>query len=378
MNATNGQIRSQIARTREPLNRARHLPGDLYTAPEIYEIEKEQIFRKEWLCVARVEELENPGDFKTLRIADDPIVVCRDRNGVLRAFYNVCRHRGTEVVSGGGNRKSFQCPYHGWTYELSGRLLGAPFTDEVQGFDKAQFGLKPIRLETWGGFVFVNLDPAAISLDEHLGEFARHFGPYRPEECRLALKVPIEYDSNWKTVAENLVDIYHLATLHAESFGDKQPLRSYQFHTFDRGYYGRFKGVSVMTLDGKSRFGFMPWLSGDYLEYGYSAHLQPNMGFYPRQDNIHFITEWPLAVDRSVAIFYLLFPKHCFQMPDFHERVKAYEECFSLVFEEDRGMISALQRGFRSKGYEPGPMSKYEIAVHHVINYYLDRIFPAP
>ena len=131
-----------------------------------------------------------------------------------------------------------------------------------------------------------------------------------------------------------------------------------------------------MTLDGKPRFDCMPWLSGEQLEYGYSAHLQPNMGFYARQDNIHYVTEWPLAVDRSVAILHIMFPKQNFDLPDFEDRVKAYRECFELVIEEDRSMISSLQKGFLSKGHEPGPMSKYETAVQRVIKYYLDRLFP--
>ena len=221
--SSNSDLRTQIERTREPLSRARHLPGDLYTSSEIYELEKERIFRKEWLCVGRVEELESAGDFLTVRIADDPIVVCRGRDGELRAFYNVCRHRGTQVVAGQGNRNSFQCPYHGWTYDLSGSLLGAPFTEEVEEFDKRAFGLKPVQLDTWGGFVFVNLDPECAPLHTFLGEFANQFAAYRPEQCRLAFKITVEYDSNWKTIAENLVDIYHLATLHADSFGENQP-----------------------------------------------------------------------------------------------------------------------------------------------------------
>ena len=111
-------------------------------------------------CVAREEELEKAGDYITLRVAGEPILVCRSESGELRAFFNVCRHRGTMVADGCGNRRSFECPYHAWTYDLDGRLLGAPYTAEVQGFDPAAFGLKPLPLDTWAGFVFVNLDPA--------------------------------------------------------------------------------------------------------------------------------------------------------------------------------------------------------------------------
>jgi Rieske 2Fe-2S family protein len=367
--------RSAVSRTREALSKARHLPGDFYTSREIAAAEREHIFGKEWLCVGRVEEFEKSGDYRTLELAGEPIVVCRSKDGELRAFYNVCRHRGTEVATGCGNRNSFQCPYHAWTYDLEGKLLGAPFTDDIDGFDRKDFGLKSIQLDTWGGFVFVNLDPACRPLADSLGSFTEVFAPYRPEECRLGFRIRVEYNSNWKAVAENFVDIYHLATLHAESFGDNQPLDSYEFTLYPWGYTGRFKGVSPMTLDGKPRYGFMPWLEGDHLEYGYSSHLFPNMGFYARQDNIHWVTQWPIDVGRSAAEVHIMFPKEFHERPDFTAKLADYEECLNVVIEEDMSMISALQKGFASKGFEPGPMSRFERAVHHVIQYNLDRVY---
>lgn len=377
-NGTEGagsQFASRIAQTQSPLHQARHLPGDFYTSQETYELEKERIFLQDWLCVGRVEEFEKPGDYLTLCIADEPIVVVRDEDGQLNAFYNVCRHRGTEVAVGQGNTTRFQCPYHGWTYDLCGRLRGAAYTKEIENFDMEQYGLVPLKLDTWGGFVFLNFDPNCESLLEFLGDFPEVFGPYQPEDLRLAIKFVIEYDCNWKATAENLVDIYHLATLHASSFGPYQPLESYEFQLKRWGYYGRFKGVSPMTHDGKPRFDAMPWLSGEHLEKGYSSHLQPNMGFYARQDNIHYITEWPIGTNRSMALVHMLFPKQRFYLPDFKERIKVYEDFLHVALEEDMSMVQSLQRGFRSRAYQPGPMSKYEIGVHHVMNYYLDKVY---
>lgn len=369
------RYRSAVSRTRDELARARHLPGDFYTSEEVAAMEREQIFGKEWLCVGRLEELETAGDYRTLDVAGEPIVVCRAKDGQLHAFYNVCRHRGTQVVTGCGNRNSFQCPYHAWTYDLEGSLIGAPYTAEIEGFERADFGLKAIRLDCWGGFIFVNLDPDCRPLAESLGSFTEVFAPYRPADCRLGFRIRVEYESNWKAVAENFVDIYHLATLHAESFGTNQPLDSYQFTSYPWGYTGRFKGLSPMTLDGKPRYGLMPWLEGDHLEYGYSAHLFPNMGFYARQDNIHWVTQWPIDANRSAADVHIMFPKEFHERPDFEEKLADYEECFRVVIEEDVSMITALQKGFASKGFEPGPMSHFEHAVHHVIRYNLDRIY---
>jgi Rieske 2Fe-2S family protein len=133
-------VNEGAARTRKTLSQARHLPAHFYTSPEIYEREKERIFQKEWLCMGRVEELDQPGDYLTFRVAGEPVVVCKDADGKLRAFSNVCRHRGTQVAFGEsdcgtpfgkGCDRAFSCPYHGWIYDLQGKLINAPHSKEM-------------------------------------------------------------------------------------------------------------------------------------------------------------------------------------------------------------------------------------------------------
>ena len=233
-------IREGAVRTRQPLSQARHMPAHFYTSPEIYEREKERIFQKEWLCMGRVEELDQPGSYLTFRVAGEPIVICKDRQGEIRAFSNVCRHRGTQIAFGEpdngtpfgkGCDKALSCPYHGWTYDMDGRLLNAPHSAEMDGFDTKDFGLIPLRIDTWAGFLFINFDPAARGLMDVLNEmdFPRTYQPYRYEDFRLASKFSFELDCNWKFVNENLTDIYHIAVLHVNTFGPWQPLESYEF-----------------------------------------------------------------------------------------------------------------------------------------------------
>ena len=124
-----------FSKTRQDLLHARHLPGEFYTSPEIFQKEIEQIFMKDWLCVGRVEQYAKPGDYRALRIAGEPVLVCKDKSGGLHAFANVCQHRGVEVIRGAGNTQEFRCPYHGWTYGLNGELTGAPYSAEVTAFD---------------------------------------------------------------------------------------------------------------------------------------------------------------------------------------------------------------------------------------------------
>jgi len=217
--------RDGAALTQQTLSQARHMPAYFYTSPEIYEREKERIFQKEWLCMGRVEELDQPGDYLTFRVAGEPIVVCKDAAGKLRAFSNVCRHRGTQVAFGEsdsgtpfgkGCQQAFSCPYHGWTYDLQGKLVNAPHSQEMEGFDTADFGLVPLRVDTWAGFLFVNFDLDASDLMDVLNEvdFPQTYKPYRYEDFRLASKFSFELDCNWKFVKENLTDIYHIAVLH--------------------------------------------------------------------------------------------------------------------------------------------------------------------
>ena len=136
---------------RQPLNQARHLPGYIYTSPEIYQLEKEKIFMKDWLCIARAEEVEKPGDFMTHDVMGDPIVIARDEDGELNAFSNLCRHRGVEVAQDSGNTKEFMCPYHNWLYDLKGRLVGAPLMKKSEGFDPKTCRLRPLLNRHMGG-----------------------------------------------------------------------------------------------------------------------------------------------------------------------------------------------------------------------------------
>lgn len=135
----------EIAKARQPLTRATHLPSYIYTSEEIFELEKEKIFAKDWLAVARVEEIEQPGDYMTFDIVGEPIIVSRNNEGTVRAYYNICAHRGVEVAAGNGNLRNFQCPYHAWTYDLDGRLLGAAYMDDVEDFDFDEYRLRPVR-----------------------------------------------------------------------------------------------------------------------------------------------------------------------------------------------------------------------------------------
>jgi len=191
------------------------LPASWYTDPALVARERERIFRRAWQYVTRRDALANSGDFTTATVGDVPVVVVRGDDR-LRAFVNVCRHRRHEVVSGAGTRRTLQCPYHAWTYDLDGRLRAAPRSQGEPGFDLADYPLLPARLDTWGPFVFVNLDAAAPPLARALGEL-----PAIVAASGLALDQLQFHDreewqaaANWKVMIENFLECYHCPVQH--------------------------------------------------------------------------------------------------------------------------------------------------------------------
>ena len=365
--------------TRQPVSKARHLPGYVYTSPEVYALEKEKIFMKDWLCVARAEEIENPGDFMTHDIMGDPIVIARDEDGKLNAFSNLCRHRGVEVAQGCGNTKEFSCPYHGWLYDLKGRLTGAPYMKETEGFDPKTCRLKPLLIDVWAGWVFVNFDLAAKPLAEFVAPFEKAFGFIKMEDLRVAERLVYDLECNWKFVAENLVDVYHAGTVHGATFGAHIDMEDIARNALDaNGSYAIFYDAKPHTLSGKPLFVKIPAIEHLPESFSGNGFLAPNMHMFTRIENLRPCVHWPLSLTRTRLIYYNLFPKEFFDRPDFEDGVKAYREFYTQVVEEDSEMIESLQRAMSAKRFEPGPMSRLEVGVHGVINYNLSRIFSNP
>jgi choline monooxygenase len=191
-------------------------PWSWYVDPAVLRIENERIFRRFWQYVGHRHETPEPGTFHTSRVGDVPVLLVRDREGTLRAFLNVCRHRGSIVCRGSGKRETLQCPYHAWTYDLDGRLLKAPRSDREGGFDAEELGLVQLRLDTWGPFVFVNPDCDAPPLSETLGDVPERIAEAGIDVDALDFltRAEFEYEANWKICAENFLECYHCPVAH--------------------------------------------------------------------------------------------------------------------------------------------------------------------
>lgn len=368
-------IKDEVQKTLSPLDEARHLPGEIYTSPEVLALEKERMFMKDWLCMARLEEIENPGDYITFRVLDEPVLIARAEDGEVNAFANVCRHRGVEVATGQGNVKEFSCPYHGWLYDLKGHLQGVPFMKNVKDYDFQNCRLKTLRTAVWAGFIFISFNPDVEALEDYVKDFDNAFGLLKMEECRLADKLVADLDCNWKLVVENFMDIYHVQTIHTDTFGGAIKLEDFNFETKKRGFFSAFYDAAPMVIGQESLFGKMPWMDKYPESFACTGIMAPNLQMFARCDDVQPFVIWPLAPDKTRVIVYTLMPEKNFEDPEFDKKLKDYVDFMVQVVGEDEEMVRSLQNGVGSRSFEPGPMSYLETSIHHLIKYNLERTF---
>ena len=369
-------ILKEVAQTRAGLLDSKHLPGWFYTSPELFEHEVDTIFMKEWLCVGRLEEFANAGDYAAIRIAGEPLLICRDNDAKMNAFRNVCRHRGVEVATGRGNLAKFTCRYHAWVYDLEGKLMGAPHTKELRAFDVTKCSLPRISLDDWGGYIFVNFDPDCQSLADYLDEDGiRDFAAFlQPENTRLSHKFTVDVPCNWKFVPENLMDMYHVGVIHGESFGGHFPVANFRFNLQKHGYNATYESYT-MAPKGVTLFDTMPWLRGKVEPlFACTTWIRPTMNFFGRHDLLQPWVAHPLDEKTTRVTIYTQLPEEYFDLPGFAEKNQIYADFIELVATEDLAMLESLQNGVASRGFVPGPTVKLERAIHHLLNYYLDRL----
>ena len=362
-----------------PVNQARHMPPHMYTSPEIFAMEKEKIFLKDWLGVARVDEIPKSGDYMTLRIIDEPIVVVRGADGRTNAFSNVCRHRGVEVAQGQGNVTSFTCPYHSWTYDLEGKLVRAPYMDQAERFDPKTTRLNPLLCEVWAGWIFVNFDRGAGPLADFVAQYEKDFGFLRMEDCMVADKIEQEFDCNWKFVVENFLDIYHVSTTHTNSFGGKDNIGGqnhqgpFPFELHEKGGFTAFYTTPESAIP--SPLGKMPWMNDKPDNVAGNGFQAPNFHLTQISDHVHLLITWPVTVERTVLKSYCLLPKEFSTRPDFKDAQTFYHDFYVGVMYEDLPVAKSQQKALNSVGYEPGRLSNEEQSIHNNTLYYLDRMF---
>jgi choline monooxygenase len=370
-----------FAPVRRPLDEASTLPGFCYTSREWYERELETIFLKEWLCVGRAEQLASAGDYFAVNVVGEPIVVVRDQEGQLRAHSAVCRHRGTELVTGEGKARAFVCPYHSWTYALDGRLLGTPGIpapmDAAKGFCTDDFGLIPIRLETWGGFLFVNLDPDARPLLSCLGDMPERFEPYHLETMRQMRRWAFEAPFNWKIYVENARESYHQDTVHRKQYtATKRPARWIVEPTGD-AYVAMYSSESLWIPE-TPIFEPIPGLPEKERRGTYLVLLYPAFLLALSPTHMGYMQVYPDGPAATRVVLHVCFPGSVAARADLEEMAEPLYAAVDGFAPEDLDVCPRAQRGLGSRLYRGGRFAPVaEPLVHRFANYVVDRVVPA-
>jgi choline monooxygenase len=362
--------------TRRPALEAETLPPAAYTSEGFYRREVERIFLKQWNFMGRADLIPNPGDYFAVELAGVPIIVVREQQGVVRAFANHCRHRGTALVSGEGHCRAFKCPYHGWVYALDGRLIGTPEMQQTAGFDPAQYGLIPVKLETWGGFLFVNFDPGSGSLQEFLGDLPERCASYHLEEFVCTRRKTFDIACNWKLFAENAMEEYHIGTVHRQTIQKNTPVETHAPETPGGQYavlYSRHAGTMAL-LKGDVGFPRIPTLAGKPAEGTYFVMVYPSTMFGFTTDCCWYLELRPQGPHRTTLVHGACFPKTTTARPDFDEVVTRYYNRWDKTAAEDIRASEWQHVGLNSPLASRGRFSYREVLVHEMDNWYLDRV----
>jgi choline monooxygenase len=354
----------------EQIECAHTLASRFYIDPSILDIEKARIFRRTWQLVGTLDHacgevngatrtIADPESFFTAEVASEPVVVVRDKEGTLRAFSNVCRHRAGPIALGSGCKNVLRCAYHGWTYTLDGRLIGTPDVEGVEFFDRSTMGMVPLRLETWEQFIFVNFDRDAEPLSAYLGDIPEQSRGFQFAGLQLAERRDYVINCNWKVYVDNYVEGYHIPIAHP---GLMREIDYSQYRTDTFRYHSQqFAPIRAMKPEDSGDRAYAP---GSGTQEALYFWIFPNLMLNIYPDNVSTNLIVPLSPDKTLTIFKWFF--HDIASAKVQERMKKAIAFSEEVQQEDIGLCESVQRGLRSSLYDRGRYSvKRENGVHH-------------
>jgi Rieske 2Fe-2S family protein len=342
---------------------ARTMPGRYYTAPEVLAEEAERVFARSWICVGRAADLARGGDYLLADVAGESLIVLRDQTGTLRAFYNVCRHRGTRLCETprGAFSETIQCQYHAWTYALDGRLIGAPHMHEAEGFDKRDYPLHAVPLETWEGFLFVNLERGAAPFAAAFAPVMDRFARYRIPELTSVRRIEYDVRANWKLIMQNYSECLHCPTIHPE-LSTKLPYTSGANDLTEGPFLGGYMEIKApnesATMSGRACGLRLGDLAGDEAHRAYYYTLFPTMMLSLHPDYAIYYTVWPVAANASRVVCEWMVHPDSPGSPGYN--LDDATEFWDRTNRQDWHICELSQRGVSSRVYAPGPYSPRE------------------
>ncbi|HVW22753.1 MAG TPA: SRPBCC family protein [Opitutaceae bacterium] len=392
MNAAFEEIARDVAAAADlPLERARTLPAGAYASADFYRWEEETLLRGDWQCLAHLSQLPKPGDFLNVDLLGEPLLVVRDKDGAVRVLSRVCPHRGMDIMPPGfgyaghgpaearpggeacGHTRILLCPYHAWTFELDGRLKACPEMHQAAGFARDDFRLKSFPCEVWEGFVFVNLGGGAGPLAGRLAEMGADVAAYRLADLQVAVAREWECPFNWKVLVENFMESYHHLGIHHKTLQPTMPARDTWTERERPGYvrshlpYRESAREDRRAFEARGDFAAdpppLPGLSGEQrFEWGLFL-APPSFLLATAPDRVIWYRLQPEGPERLRLLTTALVPAEVAAAPGFpalRERIAAQLTEFHL---EDMQVCTAVQRGLRSQGAQPGRLSHLEMPI---------------
>lgn len=342
---------------------SRTLPRERFISEENFAHEQERIFLRQWLCVGRAEQIPNAGNYFLFNLGAESLIIVRDKQGQIHAHFNVCRHRGTRICeeTNGNFRGSIQCPYHAWTYDLQGSLIGAPKMESVEGFIKTEYPLHKAALCAWEGFLFVNLSAAPEPFEHTYAPLLGKFAEWQISNLRSARRIEYHVRANWKLIVQNYSECNHCSLVHPELVKKSPPTSGHNDLTegpFLGGYMELDHAVGSMTMTGRVSAPPISTLSDTNHDRVYYYSIFPNMLLSLHPDYVMYHTLKPLSPSATRVTCDWLFHPDASAHPNFHPEDAI--EFWDMTNRQDWHVCEISHLGVQSRIYEPSPYAPNE------------------
>lgn len=334
------------------------LPGHVFFDTDVFKQEKEKLFTTHWLCVGREDQIAQPGQYIIQTVLDESLILVRDQNEQMQGFYNVCRHRGTQICTEAtGKRQSFQCPYHAWTYGLDGRLLGAPTMQDVDDFDFAAYGLHSVGTAVWEGFIFVNLAPNPTPFNESIQPLMGKFKDWQLPNLTMGHQITYDVAANWKIIFHNYSECYHCPTIHPH-LNELTPFRNSSNDLEEGHILGGPMTMSIadgsMTMSGRICAPILQESNG--LVHYYTILPTLFLSLFPDYVVTHRLE--PISPSQTHVVCEWFFAPQAQTDPAFNPQDAI--DFWNMTNKQDWEVCELTQKGVQSKAYTPGPYSDLE------------------
>ncbi len=385
------EINAEILRSASvSLENASTLPADAYTSKEYFEYEMDTIFKEEWICVAHQSQIPKPGDYISLDVVGEPVIVVRGKDNAFNVLSRVCPHRAMDIMPEGfgyeekGKVRLFMCPYHSWTFDLDGQLKGAPEMQKTCDFNRKDFALPTYRTELWEGYIFMTFNEDAEPVATQLAELYEDIKDWKMAEMDIVVEMEWELDVNWKNMIENWMEPYHHMGIHVKTLQTMMPAKSCWTEEYSPRYtrahlpYRENLITSIKEAESKEEhYGTFPPLPGipeegkyEWVVHtgfpGYMMLTGPNCALWYRI--------LPISAEKISLVTTIMVNKEAQEHPDFEKHLEEEREGLRDFHMEDVQVCTAVQRGFNSQAFQRGRMSYLEEPVHQIQRYLATRI----